>query len=253
LGSLPTLQSFCHSLNFCYFSSFKQQEPLSPEELKELCIQLVNEISLPSQIDWSIDDVLFWIYSLGFPQYRETFKTNLIDGRKLIKIDASAVSRMNIRDFEHIKIITRSIREMYEIEMETHARSISLLPQNPETLFKLYKVLTGQVYEMCTRTDFFRKIKIVSEQKVRLNHFERLHQWLQHKPDFQHIRIGNIKRMNLYYVKPDQNFKIELEKNGTNCHKMPPYECGFSEKQKPWRLSVLVQVDGEKYADNMNT
>jgi len=91
-----------------------------------VCCCALNKLELPKQFKWTTDDVLDWIDSLGLPQYKESFRMNFIDGKKLIRIDASALIKMNIKSFDHIKMITGSIRKMYGIEIENSKRSISL-------------------------------------------------------------------------------------------------------------------------------
>jgi SAM domain (Sterile alpha motif) len=224
------------------------------ENLATLCGYVVNNSSLPSQLQWTIEEVLAWIKQLGFPQYHNTFKANFIDGRKLLLVDASALVKMNIKDWDHILKITTEIREMYEIEPKKYDRSISLPLQNPETLFKYYKISSGPKYELCQQTDFMHKLKLMSKPKTQLNHFEKLHEWLKHVPEFQQIRIGNIKRANLFYVKPNPNGELKLDESEPTCScGMPPCECNWSKKEqcKPWQLALLVELDDRKYAEKI--
>lgn len=155
---------------------------------------------------------------------------------------------MNIKNLDHIKITTEDLRRMYNIELEKFNRSISLPPKQPETLFKYHKIPSGPVYDLFLRTEFFKKMRFMQEMKVPLNHFKKLHQWLQHIPDFQNVRIGDIKRINLYFVKPNPHREIEKFVGETKCKcKMPPCECNWSEMGKtPWRLAFLAQVDEGK-------
>lgn len=246
---------FNHKFIFRIFSRVPSKDLKSlKENLATLCGYLVDDLELPSQFKWTNDDVLEWITNLGFPQYQRTFEANFIDGRSLLRVDASALVKMNIRDFEHIKEITRSIREMYKIELEKFDRSISLPPRNPETLYKFHKIPTGPIYELCRRTEFFKQLKLMGKAKTQLNHFENLHELLKHIPDFQDIRIGNIKRINLYFVKPNPCKEIELFKGDDSCPcTIPPCECNWSEKEKqaPWKLSFLVEVAEGKYGKSL--
>ena len=50
-----------------------------------ICCCVVNKLKLPKQFEWTTDDVLDWISELGFSEYKESFKVNFIDGKKLIK------------------------------------------------------------------------------------------------------------------------------------------------------------------------
>jgi len=47
-----------------------------------------EDLLVPTCIHWSVSDVANWIEELGFPQYRECFSSNLIDGRKLYCVDS---------------------------------------------------------------------------------------------------------------------------------------------------------------------
>lgn len=220
------------------------------ENLATLCGYYVDELELPSPLKWTADEVLLWIKALGFPQYQNTFEANLIDGQKLILVNASALVKMNIKDFDHVKKITKEIRNLFKIELENLGRSVSLPSQNPETLFKFFKVSSGPFHELCQRTEFFQKMNLISEAKVQLNHFEDLHKWLQHIPEFQRIRIGNIKRVNLFFVKSNPNSQFDMKEPEHVCHcEMPPCECNWTEKEKrkPWQLSFLIQVAEGKY------
>lgn len=230
-----------------------QKELKSCENLVKLCGFVVDELGLPSQLEWTSNDVLDWIEKLGFPQYRKTFKANFINGRTLLKIDASALVKMNIKDFNHIKFITSEIRQMYKVvELEVFSRSISLPSKHPEALYKFYKIPTGPIYELCYRTEFFKKIKLMGEAKVKMNHFEILYEWLKHIPDFRNVRIGNIKRIDLYFVALNPHRELEKFDDPAKCFcTMPPCECGWSDntKRQPWRLNFLVEIDEGKYFD----
>jgi hypothetical protein len=183
---------------------------------------------------------------LGFPQYQNTFRLNFIDGRKLLLVDASALVKMNIKDFDHIKIIAEAIRKVYEIDLDKFDRSISLLPSHPETLFKFHKVPTGQMRDRCVRSKYFKTLKLMKKPPAILNHFERLHEWFKHIPQFQNIRVGGIKRVNLYFVEPNPHRELEEYVEESTCHcLMPPCECNWTddEKRNPWRLTFLVELE----------
>lgn len=220
----------------------------SPESFITLCGYIVNELDLPIQLKWTNYDVLEWVEKLGFPQYCNTFKANLINGRTLLLVDASALVRMNIKDFGHVKTIANEIRDLYKVELEKFGRSISLLPKHPETHYKFYKTSTGPVYEMCQRTDFFQKLKLSGKAEIQLNHFEKLHQWLKHIPGFQSIRVGGIRRINLFFVKP--NLNNEIGAAGTSLSGSfstpSPNFLNESEQSDLWSSGYLVQIDEGK-------
>lgn len=220
-----------------------------PKEFQTLCGFVVDELELPEQFQWKNEEVLEWIENLGFPQYKETFKENLIHGRSLLLLDASALVHMNIHDFDDVKKITQDIRRMYNVE-KVLQRSISIPPRHPDTHYKFYRTQTGPIYELCTRTCLFKKMKSMKETEIQLNHFEKLHLWLQHYPDFQQTRIGLIKRVNLFFVKPgpEQEIKETLEKDPvTKCRCIiPPCHCNWIMKT-PWKISLLVEINNGKY------
>jgi len=53
--------------------------------------KLFNSTSdkMPITFYWSTENVARWVDQLGYPQYKNCFLDNHIDGRKLILIDAS--------------------------------------------------------------------------------------------------------------------------------------------------------------------
>ncbi|CAF0996204.1 unnamed protein product [Rotaria sordida] len=83
-----------------------------------------NEVS--AAIYWSCDEVANFIEMLGFPQYRECFLRNKVDGRRLIWCDASHLNALGVQDFKHIISIAKSIRELLQIEKPYWNRSITL-------------------------------------------------------------------------------------------------------------------------------
>jgi hypothetical protein len=210
-----------------------------------ICCCVLKKLELPQQFKWTTYDVLDWIDSLGFPQYKESFRVNFIDGKKLIRIAASALIKMNIRDFDHIKMITGSIREMYGIEIENSKRSISLPLSEPLDLYKLHKSYSGYSYEVITCCDYFKKIKLLNEIPEKLNHFELLHNWLKHIPDFQTIRIGHIKRENLYHVpqnlEPDDDIASESIES-CSCE-MPPCVCKWTVEELNNALTITLLLE----------
>merc|ERR1712168_405683 len=72
-----------------------------------------------------MDQVEQWITTLGFPQYRETFRANFITGKKLVLLDASKLSQIGVTDFTHIKKIAANIRILLNIKEVHSARCIS--------------------------------------------------------------------------------------------------------------------------------
>ncbi|CAH1263606.1 sterile alpha motif domain-containing protein 15-like [Branchiostoma lanceolatum] len=114
------------------------------------------EMAVPNCLHWSCEDVADWIEQLGFPQYRECFTTNLINGRKLIQADCSSLPRLGITDFEHMKLIARSVRELLGIEEPRWDRSISLHPREPMGMFLERKSNTGRKADNLTYAGFLK-------------------------------------------------------------------------------------------------
>lgn len=119
----------------------------------------------PSCLSWKIDDVADWVEFLGFKQYRACFKDNLINGRKLITVDASSLPRMGITDFEHIKVIAKKVRELLGIEEPYWNRSISLLHRESLGLFLEKKSNTGVEADMLTFEDYKRQLERQEQSK----------------------------------------------------------------------------------------
>ncbi|TPP63267.1 hypothetical protein FGIG_08062 [Fasciola gigantica] len=65
----------------------------------EICLNT----TIPEASQWPTEQVAEWISELGFPNYKNCFVENFIDGRKLIQVDASALPKMGITKFEDIQ------------------------------------------------------------------------------------------------------------------------------------------------------
>jgi len=79
-----------------------------------------------SAVNWTCCEVADFIELLGFPQYKECFLRNKVDGRRLIWCDASHLNALGIGEFKHIIFIAKNIRELLHIENPFWNRSISL-------------------------------------------------------------------------------------------------------------------------------
>ncbi|KAL8604755.1 hypothetical protein ACOMHN_017714 [Nucella lapillus] len=117
-------------------------------------VEDLKDSRVPNPIYWSVNQVAEWIEELGFPQYTSCFTTNLIDGRKLIRIEASAFPRIGITDFEHIKIIAKSIRDLLTIEEPDWTRSISLPPRSDLGMYLELKSARGKQIDTTTMVQF---------------------------------------------------------------------------------------------------
>ncbi|XP_068750521.1 sterile alpha motif domain-containing protein 15-like [Montipora capricornis] len=113
----------------------------------------------PSCLNWSTEDVADWVEFLGFKQYRACFRDNLINGRKLINVDASSLPNMGVNDFAHIKVIARKIRELLGIEEPYWNRSISLMHRETSGLFLEKKSKTGKEADILTFEDYKRQLQ----------------------------------------------------------------------------------------------
>ncbi|KAK7495023.1 hypothetical protein BaRGS_00013663 [Batillaria attramentaria] len=126
---------------------------VSPTESATIVEDLKDE-RIPSAMYWTVEQVADWIDELGFPHYRNCFTTNLIDGRMLIRIEASAFPRIGITDFEHIKIIAKSIRDILTVEEPDWTRSISLPPRSDLGMYLEVKSVRGKNIDTMTMQQF---------------------------------------------------------------------------------------------------
>ncbi|XP_051833476.1 sterile alpha motif domain-containing protein 15 isoform X1 [Antechinus flavipes] len=109
---------------------------------------------------WTPEDVAEWISQLGFPQYKECFTTNFINGRKLIHVNCSNLPQMGITDFEDMKVISRHTRELLGIEEPLFSRSISLPYRDTIGLFLERKARTGKKADALTLSQFVEDAKL---------------------------------------------------------------------------------------------
>ncbi|KAL5017043.1 hypothetical protein ScPMuIL_006632 [Solemya velum] len=110
----------------------------------EINVDDLKDERVPPCLFWTSDQVADWIAELGFPCYKACFETNLIDGQKLICIDASQLPNIGVRDFEHIKIIAKAIRDLLTLEEPDWSRSISLEPFSEIGLYLEMKTQRGK-------------------------------------------------------------------------------------------------------------
>ncbi|GFN76397.1 sterile alpha motif domain-containing protein 15-like [Plakobranchus ocellatus] len=113
-------------------------------------VEDLKDERVPSALYWTTEHVAEWIEELGFPQYKACFLTNMIDGRKLCCIHASAFPRIGITDFEHIKIIAKNIRDLIYLEEPYWNRSIAEPPKNNLGMYLELKSHTGKVMDTTT-------------------------------------------------------------------------------------------------------
>ncbi|XP_072021642.1 sterile alpha motif domain-containing protein 15-like [Amphiura filiformis] len=113
----------------------------------------------PACLSWSCEQVANWVAQLGFPQYKECFTRNLIDGRKLILIDASHLPQLGITDFKHIQFISQCVRQMLEIEDPDWSRSISLPHREPLGMYLERKSITGYKADNLTFNKYQKEVR----------------------------------------------------------------------------------------------
>ncbi|XP_074091739.1 sterile alpha motif domain-containing protein 15 isoform X1 [Macrotis lagotis] len=125
----------------------------------------------PFYLSWSPEDVAEWFGQLGFPQYKECFTENFINGRKLIHVNCSNLPQMGITDFEDMKVISHHTRELLGIEEPLFTRSISLPYRDNMGLFLERKAHTGVKSDALTLSQFVTDARlevprVPVEQKV---------------------------------------------------------------------------------------
>ncbi|XP_046358018.1 sterile alpha motif domain-containing protein 15-like [Haliotis rufescens] len=137
---------------------------------KEALVNDLKDERVPPAIQWTNDQVSDWIEELGFPQYKPCFTTNMIDGRKLVAIEASAFPNIGITDFEHIKIIAKSIRDLLLLEEPDWTRSISIPPRSDLGMYLEKKSKRGKIINMMTYQQFLLEHKNAKWQPPLSNH-----------------------------------------------------------------------------------
>jgi len=163
----------------------------------------VDKLPIPSIFEWDDMDIRRWINGYGFPQYmvgniqeiffmkliyihyifQNTFRVNMITGRMLLLLDASALSAMNIKDFDHIRHITYAIRMLFHFELTKFSSSISLPDEKPNELYLLFHTQTGVNYDEVRRSDLYRRMQILRERARNLDHWDLLYMWLRREQE----------------------------------------------------------------------
>ncbi|XP_023367349.1 sterile alpha motif domain-containing protein 15 [Otolemur garnettii] len=107
-------------------------------------------------LDWDPEKVAEWISQLGFPQYKECFIANFINGRKLIHVNCSNLPQIGITDFEDMKVISQHTRELLGIEEPLFKRSICLPYRDNIGLFLEQKGHSGINSDSLTLPEFVK-------------------------------------------------------------------------------------------------
>ncbi|EDW71317.1 uncharacterized protein [Drosophila virilis] len=220
---------------------------VQPDSLVELCVNVVDKLPLPSVYEWNDMDIRRWIKSYGYPQYMNTFRVNMIWGRKLLLLDADALAAMNIKDFEHIKHITYGIRMLFHFELAKFSRSISLPDENPNELYLLWHTQTGLNYDAVRRSDLYRRMQLIRERALNLDHWDMLEMWLRRERERKYTElIALVPRRNMYRC-PQRATEVASETESLTiedpiCHVcIPPCECEWRERDTrlPWRIKCI--------------
>ncbi|XP_037069711.1 cell surface glycoprotein 1-like [Pollicipes pollicipes] len=76
----------------------------------------VPDVRLPRCLGWGPCEIRGWLGRLGLSQYVDALLNNNICGRRLCLLTASNLPRMGITDWEHIRTITGSVRELLSVD-----------------------------------------------------------------------------------------------------------------------------------------
>ncbi|KAH8248751.1 hypothetical protein KR032_002947 [Drosophila birchii] len=221
----------------------------TPAPLVELCTIVVDKLPLPPIFEWDDMDIRRWIHGYGYPQYMNTFRVNMISGRKLLLLDAAALSAMNIKDFDHIRHIAYGIRMLFHFELTKFSSSISLPDEKPNELYLLFHTQTGVNYDEVRRSDLYRRMQLIRERSRNLDHWDLLYLWLRREREHKyHELIGMTRRTNMYKCKAavvEEKLPICSEPEDLMCQTcIPPCDCDWTERdlRLPWRFSCLTPV-----------
>ncbi|XP_067894580.1 sterile alpha motif domain-containing protein 15-like [Heterodontus francisci] len=118
-----------------------------------------HPLEVPRCLHWKEKEVAYWIQKLGFPQYKDTFISNRISGRKLIFVNCSTLPRMGITDFEHMKVISHAIQKLLDTEEPLWRRSIAQPRRDRMGLFLERKAPTGPRADALTLEEFLKELE----------------------------------------------------------------------------------------------
>ncbi|XP_061381914.1 uncharacterized protein LOC116778360 isoform X2 [Danaus plexippus] len=149
----------------------------SPRTLYELSAEVVDRLGFPPALDWSENEVADWLATeVGFPEYKDCILDNHINGSRLIMLeDSFALTEINVKNFDHIKVITSKVRELYKMEFVRFCRSVGLVPRRPLTHCTWFRSRTGPswgIRQNWTRSDVLRWMKIVGPAPVYMDHWD---------------------------------------------------------------------------------
>ncbi|KAK9498488.1 hypothetical protein O3M35_003112 [Rhynocoris fuscipes] len=136
-------------------------------KLEVITKEFLNDIPLLEPWYWKVEQVGDWVAAIGFPQYRDCFVKNYIDGRVLLRIEAKDLPSINITDFDHIKMITKEIRALYNNFLERKEPKIWEPVMHPYVLYMLKKPYTD-----LKMTEFFIKWNLVPNTRCEEPHYQ---------------------------------------------------------------------------------
>lgn len=178
----------------------------------------------------------------------------MINGKSLLRLDISALCKMNIKLFNDAIEISNAIRMLFNIEKLLFSRSISLPERYPTTHYKLQKIQTGSKYELLKPTELYCDMKILKMKEIDFNHWEKLSEWLKHNPHQQKFRFGRQQKLKIVDLTADivpkkifgndveksQNFMSSCEKNWTD-----------DMLKLPWKLTCLIQRETVNFSTDL--
>ncbi|XP_041983645.1 uncharacterized protein LOC121736487 [Aricia agestis] len=178
----------------------------SPLTLYELASKVVNQLPFPNAFHWSESDVARWMEKeCGLSLYKECITKNIVNGRRLLFLeDASKMPKMNVTNFEHIKIITAKVRELFGVEMIRFTRSLGLPYRKPLTHCTWFKSQTGPsmgVRTLWNRCDILRWMNKIGPEPTVLDHWDMV--WYQ-KPDFPCTKFARVEKKRKTQSSPDE-------------------------------------------------
>uniref|UniRef100_A0A1B0FQJ2 Mitochondrial import receptor subunit TOM22 homolog n=1 Tax=Glossina morsitans morsitans TaxID=37546 RepID=A0A1B0FQJ2_GLOMM len=153
--------------------------------------------------------------------------------------NASALSAINIKDFNHIRDIAGKIRGLFIYEMTKFGHRISLPPEYLLELYKLFHVRNGVKYDRVRPVDFWRHLQIVREKTLYHSHWELLERWLSKEklPKFIE-RFANAPRRNLYECNGKTASPIKM----ATCVRDRPHDGNVNEFRLSSRLQCLPHL-----------
>ncbi|XP_055857619.1 uncharacterized protein LOC129920298 isoform X2 [Episyrphus balteatus] len=202
----------------------------SPDKLVEICASVLDKIELPYPFYWSVLEVADWIRKQGFPQYQNTFKKNQVNGKTLIRLDASYLVKMNIKDFNHLQIITHAIRNLYGVEKSVFNRSISMPDRTLKSLHIFVRTKTGFKCDIIRPSDVCRFYHLIRPISLYETHWQSMERWLKHTVPFETQLIGDLfkTKNNMFNPTNKQTIPIGPKKNHRDCSGMPPCMCNWT-------------------------